>query len=670
MTLPDTPFRGALPMRRILTGLLIWCPLALPSGVSGQVIPDSTRAVPDSLRIMTPDDSLEMQEILPDSINPEDTLPAVQLPELARPLPAGWYSGVWEWDREGILANKALTLTELLSQIPGAVPLRGGDYGNPASVSFFGAGGGRVRVFQDGMEVLPLEGSVVDLSRIGIGALRSIRVVRSVGEVRIEVESVLAEGGRPYSLIEAGTGDLNSNVFRGTFSHPRALGGVVAFSMERVDTRGPRGAEPGISQGAWIRYAKPLFGRGTLLFRYTSRSSTREGTYSPPKASRSDWSARTRWSILPGLVGDLYYGSASLKTTEPDTFEFGQEGRTQMGAVLTYDSEWVRASGQIKRLSGEGLPGSSAHLEVQGTLGRFGGVAGETTWESWEDRSVSRNRFRAWTTPVWGLSFFAETGSGEWGLPYLPAVPPALPDSVGEGEEEPTPVDTFAAVLPGPRFAEHSGSRFGAQFQWNGLSLSGAVLKTESDSLFPLGLSTDRSGSTQAGGSRNGFEVSGRIPVYPRGFALVGWWQKWDQAEDIWTTQGDTVAAPELVSEDRVPWRYLPRQSYQASLSFHDTFLPTGNFELWFDLGVRGRDPMAVPFPEEVEVGEEEDPRMVPTMVPFYQNWFVRLQVRIVTVRAFFMWENFTIRQNNQDFPDRILPATRSLYGVRWTLWN
>ncbi|MFH1762910.1 MAG: hypothetical protein ABIF09_01845 [Gemmatimonadota bacterium] len=69
-------------------------------------------------------------------------------------------------------------------------------------------------------------------------------------------------------------------------------------------------------------------------------------------------------------------------------------------------------------------------------------------------------------------------------------------------------------------------------------------------------------------------------------------------------------------------------------------------------------------------MGDEGATRMVPSMVPFYQSWFVRLQLRIVTVRAFIMWENFTIRQRNQDFPNRILPSTRSFYGVRWTLWN
>jgi hypothetical protein len=237
-------------------------------------------------------------------------------------------------------------------------------------------------------------------------------------------------------------------------------------------------------------------------------------------------------------------------------------------------------------------------------------------------------------------------------------------------EAEPVPADSTPGVLPGPRFSDQSGSRYGAELRWRGLTLAGALLKAEADSLFLLGLPTDRVGATQAGGSRDGFEVSGRIPLYPKGFSLVGWWQKWDQAEEVYTSPADTAADPELVSEGQVPWRYLPRQSYQASLSFHDTFKESGNLEVWFDLGVRGRDPMAVPFPLDIEWAEEEEPRMVPSMVPFYQSWYIRLQIRIVTVRAFFMWENFTVRDQNQDYPGRILPATRSLYGVRWTLWN
>ena len=67
MTQPDAPLPGVLAMRGILAGLLIWCPLILPSGLSGQVIPDSAQVVPDSLRVLTPDDTLGLQEAPPDS---------------------------------------------------------------------------------------------------------------------------------------------------------------------------------------------------------------------------------------------------------------------------------------------------------------------------------------------------------------------------------------------------------------------------------------------------------------------------------------------------------------------------------------------------------------------------------------------------------------------------
>ena len=670
------PIKGLL-VPWVLLALLFLTQLASPSFSEGQVRPDSTRVMPDSMEVLSPEDSLALQETLGDTINPADTLPAVIPPEFSQPLPVGWHTGLWEWDREEILASKAITLAELLEEIPGTVPLRGGDYGMPVAVSVFGAGGGRLKVFRDGIEVVPLEGSVVDLARIGLAGLRAIRVVRAVGELQVYVESVLAEGGRPYSLVEAGTGDLNTNVFRGTFSHPRAMGGVVALTMERVDTQGPRGQEPGISQGAWLRYARGLTAKGALFLDFASRSADRGEIFSPRNASRSDWSLRTRWDLMPGLVGDFYYASSSLKTDEDESFDFDLQSRTQLGAILTYDSQWIRGLGRVKRQTGEGIPGTSAHIQLQGDVGRFGGVSGEMTLESWDGKTINRNRLRAWTEPIWGLSLFAEMGSGDWGLPYLPPL-----TTPGNLVQDPVPLDTLPGSIAGPRFNNQTGSRYGAQFEWKGVSLSGALLETESDSLFLLGLPSDWSvddqvGVTQVGGSRKGFEVAARIPLYPKGFSLVGWWQRWDQADDVWSAAQDSVAAPQLLTGGDAPWRYMPRQSYQAALSFHDTFKPTGNLEVWFDLGARGRDRMALPFAStdedvlaELAGFEEGEAPFVPSVAPFYQSWYVRLQIRIVTVRAFIMWENFTLRQQNQDYLGRVLPAGRSLYGVRWTLWN
>jgi hypothetical protein len=81
---------------------------------------------------------------------------------------------------------------------------------------------------------------------------------------------------------------------------------------------------------------------------------------------------------------------------------------------------------------------------------------------------------------------------------------------------------------------------------------------------------------------------------------------------------------------------------------------------VWGSVGVEGRDPMIVPLAD----GD------LPATVPFYQSWKAFVQVRVLTVRLFVAWENFTVRRANQDFPGRVLPIFRAHYGVRWTLWN
>ena len=69
-----------------------------------------------------------------------------------------------------------------------------------------------------------------------------------------------------------------------------------------------------------------------------------------------------------------------------------------------------------------------------------------------------------------------------------------------------------------------------------------------------------------------------------------------------------------------------------------------------------------------VTVAPDDDP--VPRVQPFYQSWHAHVQVRIVDLRLFIGWENFSVRRNNQDFPGRVLPIFRAYYGVRWVLWN
>ena len=85
--------------------------------------------------------------------------------------------------------------------------------------------------------LIALGGGVTDLSQVGLGGISHVRLERSMGELVIDMVSYEFADGRPYSLVEAGTGDLNTNLFRGTFANPTALGGSIAVALERADSR-------------------------------------------------------------------------------------------------------------------------------------------------------------------------------------------------------------------------------------------------------------------------------------------------------------------------------------------------------------------------------------------------------------------------------------------------
>jgi hypothetical protein len=197
---------------------------------------------------------------------------------------------------------------------------------------------------------------------------------------------------------------------------------------------------------------------------------------------------------------------------------------------------------------------------------------------------------------------------------------------------------------PDPSVTDRSGYRAGIELRRGDLVLGAAWLRVEADSLHPTGLPFDRGAEPVRGGERTGVEALVRIPLTPLlpGLELAGSVQRWDRTRE---------------------WRYLPRHRYQGGVHFHDVFLESGNLEVWADVAVGGRDPMSVPL-------RPEEGGATSGSVPFQQSWSARIQIRIVSARVFVLWENFTLRENNQDVPGRLLPATRALYGVRWTLWN
>lgn len=599
---------------------------------------------PDTVVVPIPEeeqDTLGPEAGEPDE--PADTSVTV-MPAWPRGEDAGWERGVWEWDREGLLSVRALTLAELLAQeVPGMVPVRGGDYGTPRTVTAFGADAGRVRVFMDGFELVPLEGSVPDLARIPVASAERIRVERFPGEIRIEITSLRHTDPRAWSLVEAGTGDLDTNFFRGSFAHPRALGGGMALVLDRVDTQGPGRSSPGSSTGVWARYVRTFgetdrWGLAAELRRFGADPQTERFQ---ADVTRTDWVLRGRMRLMEGLVGEAFWGRSNLGANEDDP-RFGRLDATrgQGGLRVALDREAFWGSGAVRLQGGEGVPGTVAELRGGLRLANVGGVAGSLDWEGWEARSATRWRVRGWSEPVAGISLFGMLEDGTRGAPVAPPLGPEPPEEPVEGEEPAAPAP--APEMPDPAFTERSALRAGARFTWRDLRLSGAWLRVEADTLRPFELPFDSGGVVLPGGTRTGWEAEARLPLLLDGLAAEGSVQFWD--------------------EDAA-WSYLPKRTWEGRVAFHDVFLESENLELWSQVGVRGRDPMLVPVAGSAGGA-------APSFVPWYQSWYGWLQVRIVTVRLFILWENFAVKQDNFDIPGTALPRTRALYGVRWTLWN
>ena len=615
------------PVPVVILGLLV------PADAHGQEPPDSLRA--DSLRVdsLVVDTAQAVTDTLEVEVTP-DSLIFHNMPELGGGTPAGWERGVWVWERADLVAVRALTLAELVAEVPGVVPLRGGDYGTPAGVSAFGMGGGRLRVFQDGFEFVPLDGGNPDLSRIGLGGLEQVRIERGPAELRVELSSLRFTDPRPMSMVEAGTGDLDTNQFRGTFAHPRALGGALSLDMERVDTRGPQAQERGAVSGGWLRYTRHWGDDVGLSFQLRSTKAETDVSLYPTTVSRRDWIVQGRARLSDDVVAEVFTGSSRMEGPD-DGLTPIDESRGQHGLRVGFErgSAWARASYRL--LSGPEVPSSALIVEGGGSLSGVGGATARLSRESWEKETASLTSVTAWTEPRWGLSAFATWEDGRRGSRLFdPRVAIPTPDTTGGGEA-PEPAG------PGHRLVDRRGVRLGVAAEVGPLYASMAKLSFESDSLLILGLHTDRSGQAVEGGTFEGWELMTRLELPVEGFALYGSLQKWD-----------------------TPTRYLPELIYSAGVRYHDLPMESDNLELWGSLGVEGRDPMALPFPQA-----EGDPPSLQE-APFAQSWHAYIQVRIVTLSIFLRFENLSVRRNNQDYPERILPATRSMYGIRWTLWN
>ncbi|MGH7443617.1 MAG: TonB-dependent receptor plug domain-containing protein, partial [Longimicrobiales bacterium] len=486
-----------------MSGALLLVTALAPARVTAQE-PDTVPARPDTLRADT---------LRADSAVAQDTVPPPpppRLPPLHAPVPAGFATGVWVWDRDALLAEPYLSVNDLLDRIPGVITIRSGFHLQPEAASAWGASGAGIEVVLDGYTMWGLEDPTFDLARIELGTLESVRIERRAAGLRIVLHTVEAFSGEPYTRIEASIGEpIAVNLFRGQFLTPHLGFGPFGAAVERLDVEGIGRGEPADMFSGWLKWGLTRERYGAQI-EYRQQSLEREsGSPYAGKFARRDVIMRARWIATDGLTLEAYGGHSSAEIKQADTtgdladvaierdvIQLGTRAALQRGPLA------VEAGFRFNNERRMPLTQLDARSWLQ--LGRIVGIGGEVRHASWRDGDATTSfQLDGVVTPVPQLSLFAQLGGGTLGAPAW-------------GDDERRIIES-----------EHTTLRGGAQLRWRGIDIGGALLSVERDSLFGFRLPFDSAADPLAGDTHRGWELYGRVPLFRDILAVDGGITTW-----------------------------------------------------------------------------------------------------------------------------------------------
>jgi hypothetical protein len=161
------------------------------------------------------------------------------------------------------------------------------------------------------------------------------------------------------------------------------------------------------------------------------------------------------------------------------------------------------------------------------------------------------------------------------------------------------------------------------------------------DSIAPFGLAFDRTLRPVEGGTITGWEGYWSVPLIYRPLRAEGTYTRWEES----------TLRP-----------YLPLDQARIGLSFTERFYD-GNLEPTLRVEAVHRGASLVP---------TADRAAFETVAPAYTIYRLFLQIRVLDVRAFLIWDNLLNDQVAADLvgPGRVLGGQRAIYGVRWHFFD
>ncbi len=561
----------------------------------------------------------------------QDTVPSDTVPQPPPALPAlepigppGWARGVWEWDREEMERFPDVSLLQLLERVPGVVPVRTDLANQPEWAAVLGATAGGIRYVVDGFELDPLASPTFEPARLALLALERVRVERHPSGTTVRVWTMRPATPEPESIVEAGTGDLDLNMFRGLFLAPRIMGGPLGLGFERLAADG---LIPGGSSNHTVGWLKWSWIRGTsgAQLEYRQSSMDRSGVGDALSGTLTHWALRARTELGP-VTGEVYAGGANLQetvgelTVDEGTLHGGLRLRAGLDAPFPIEASTafrLRDHPRLPTMEVEtevrAIPSPRVALEAAAGAGSWGNGPGTGHWSA-----------RTVVGPFLNVSAFA----GLFGGPLL-----------GDGVTVRFPSPDAAGLR-----ATRTGARVGAELALGRARIGVAGLRVTADTIPGMGLAPEPDGLGTSGAGADGLEVSARLPTGWAPLTVRGWWVGMDRPAD---------------------WLYLPAHQARATLEYHHLPLESGNLEIFARLEHAYRGAMAVPV-----AGQDGTAIPALTQVPAYRATDFELSIRVVTVRAFIRWQNLLHRLGQQDLPGFQRPGQNVLYGVKWHFLN
>jgi hypothetical protein len=621
----------------------------------------------------------------PDSVPADSTRPAPNFPVFPETRQSGFAAATWVFGPRELGRFHGLTLVELLDRIPGLVITRGGGLGQPAGISSFSSGGGRLRVFMDGWEMRPLGTTSPSLENVALVDVQEIRITRGLQETRVDVQTLRMRDRRPFAQIEGGEGDFATRMLRGIFARPLGNGFMVHVGLDVVESQGFRRREDYTSNtglarlsyafgqdrglqleyrttsidaerqgGDQVTFPRESFDRGELLLRGRGRFFGRRTVCADTAAAGADsvpplpGDTTVAASAAPsgpvecpqtgGVWLDGAIGRSWVDPLENDSVSLARESvQAMLRATVDVPLGTVTGTARLHRVDEEGYAANATELSARAELTPVPWLAAWGEARTLTHGGVTGLELEAngRAGPFNGFTLFGGIAAGTRGVRGWQDTTVVVRTIAGALNPGLPQLDTLPLVLFNDAESTANGFRAGAEWTRGSIVAGAAWVVQDVDAVVPYGFWYERGLGPVDGETVSGIEAYASIPI-------------------IWRQLRLDANYTDFLADPARP--YLPVRFGRAALEYHWIFR-NGNLEPTLRAEVIGRGAARTLNPETglLDAATEQ-----------YAIFNFLIQFRVLDVRAFWRLENAFNRESAFDIPGLTLPGQRALFGVRW----